>query len=68
MTRKFSVFAAAFVVTTGLFWAWMLTSPQVSEAAPNVGINVSQLNASANLPSFDDTYLRHLGVLDTLRR
>jgi hypothetical protein len=46
----------------------MLTSPQVSEAAPNVGINVSQLNASANLPSFDDTYQRHLGVLDTLRR
>jgi hypothetical protein len=68
MTRKFSVFAAAFVVTTGLFGAWMLTSPQMSEAAPNVGINVSQLNASANLPSFDDIYQRHLGVLDTLRR
>ena len=44
MTRTFSVFAAAFVVTTGLFGAWMLTSTQVSEAAPNVGINISQLN------------------------
>jgi hypothetical protein len=68
MTRKFSVFAASFVVATGLFGAWMLTSAKVSEAAPNVGINVSQLDAPVNLPSFDDTYQRHLGVLDTLRR
>ena len=68
ITRKFSLIAAAFFVANGLFGAWMLTSPKVSEAAPNVGINVSQLNAPVNLPSFDDTYQRHLGVLDTLRR
>ena len=26
------------------------------------------LNAPRDLPSFDDSYQRHLGVLDTLRR
>jgi hypothetical protein len=26
------------------------------------------LNASRDLPSFDNTYQRHTGVLDTLRR
>jgi hypothetical protein len=39
----------------------------VSEAAINPGIDVSQieLNASKNLPSFDDKYQQHIGVLDT---
>jgi hypothetical protein len=70
MTRKILLFAAAFVVATGLFGARMLTSPPVSEAATSLGINVGQieLNAPENLPSFDDTYQRHIGVLDTLRR
>jgi hypothetical protein len=70
MTRTFSLIAAAFVVATGLFGARMLTSPPVSEAATNPGIDVGQItfNAPNNLPSFDDTYQRHLGVLDTLRR
>ena len=70
MTRTFSLIAAAFVVATGLFGARMLTSPPVSEAAMNLGINVGQIefNAPENLPSFDDTYQRHIGVLDTLRR
>jgi hypothetical protein len=66
MTRKFSVFAASFVVATGLFGAWMLTSPPVSEAAMKPGINVSQIefNAPKNMPSFDDKYQRGTGVLD----
>jgi hypothetical protein len=36
----------------------------------NPGIDAGQLtsNASKNMPSFDDKYQRHLGVLDTLRR
>jgi hypothetical protein len=35
----------------------------------NPGINAGQLTySSKNMPSFDDGYQRHLGVLDTLRR
>jgi hypothetical protein len=68
MTRKFSLFAASFVVATGVFGAWMLTAP-VSEAAVKPGVDVSQIEfgASKNMPSFDDKYQRHIGVLDTLR-
>ena len=66
MTRKFSLFAASFVVATGVFGAWMLTSPPVSEAALNTGIDVTQIefNAPKNLPSFADKYQRGTGVLD----
>jgi hypothetical protein len=68
MTRKFSLFAASFVVASGVFGAWMLTSPPVSEAALKPGIDVSQIefNAPKNMPSFDDKYQRGTGVLDTL--
>jgi hypothetical protein len=41
MTR---VFAASIVVAIGLFGAWMLTSPPVSEAAVKHGIGVSQID------------------------
>ena len=36
----------------------------------NPGINTSQItfDSPKNMPSFDDRYQRHLGVLDTLRR
>jgi hypothetical protein len=68
--RTFSLVAASFVVATGLFWAWMLTSPPVSEAATNYAADIAAIafNAPKDLPSFDDTYQRHTGVLDTLRR
>ena len=57
-------------LATGLFGARMLTSPPVSEAATNPGIDVGQiaLNAPKDLPSFDDKYQMYTGVLDTLRR
>ena len=32
------------------------------------GINVAQIEVPKNLPSFDDRYQMHTGVLDTLRR
>jgi len=46
--------------------AWMLTSPSVSEAALNTGVDVTQIefNVPKNLPSFDDKYQRGTGVLD----
>jgi hypothetical protein len=65
MTRKFSVFAASFVVAS-VVGAWMLITPTVSKAALNPGVDVTQIefNAPKNLPSFDDKYQRGTGVLD----
>jgi hypothetical protein len=50
----------------------VLTPPvsvPVSVAAESQGINIEQvaLNAPKNLPNFDDTYQRHMGVLDVLK-
>ena len=66
MTRKFSVFTASFVVATGLFGV-TLTSSTIAEAAVKPSVDLSQIdfNTPANLPSFDDKYQRHMGVLDT---
>ena len=66
MTRKFGVFAASFVVATGLFGTWTLTSSTVAEAAIKPGVDVSQIefNTPKNIPSFDDKYQRGTGVLD----
>ncbi|MET0527606.1 MAG: hypothetical protein ABW003_04545 [Microvirga sp.] len=66
--RTFSMFAVSFVVATGLFGARMLTSPPVTQAASNSGINVAQVEVPNNLPSFEDKYQLYTGVLDTLRR
>jgi hypothetical protein len=67
MTRKFGVFAASFVVASGLFGTWTLTSSTVAEAAIKPGVDVSQIEfkARTNLQSFDDKYQRNIGVLDT---
>jgi len=61
------VFPASFVVAAGLFGALMLTSSTASEAAVKPSVDVSQIefNAPTNLPSSDDKYQRHIGVLDT---
>jgi len=44
----------------------MLTTPTVSKAALNPGVDLTQIefNAPKNLPSFDDKYQRGTGVLD----
>ncbi len=73
MTKKtknrLAFLAASLAVATGLFWAKILISPPVTMAAPNQGIDAAQIarNASKNIPSFDDLYQRHTGVLDVLR-
>ena len=64
--RTLSVIAATLVIATGLFWARMLISPPVAEAAMDKGIDVAEIVVPKGLPSFDDTYQRHTGVLDTL--
>jgi len=56
-------------VAIGIFTARMLISPPVTMAATNQGIDVAQtaFNAPKDLPSFDASYQRHTGVLDTLK-
>ena len=46
--RRLSLFAAAFAVATGAFWATMLTSPPVTEAA-NPGFSLLELHRNAPL-------------------
>ena len=67
--RKLSLIAASLAVAIGIFAARMLISPPLTMAATNQGINVAQmaLDAPRDLPSFDATYQRHTGVLDTLK-
>ena len=55
MTKgKLSLIVASLAVATGLFWARMLISPPISEAATNAGVDPGQItrNASTNLPTF----------------
>ena len=70
MTKKnLSPIAASIVVASGIFVGKMLLSPPETQAAPQ-GIDTHQmtLSASKNLPSFDDTHQRYLGVLDVLAK
>jgi len=68
--RNLSLLGASIALATGLFWAKVLIAPQVTEAAVVAGLDPEQISITAgrNLPSFDDTYQRHMGVLDTLKR
>jgi hypothetical protein len=67
--RKLSLIVSSFALATGIFTAGMLISPPVTMAVSNQGIDVARMafNAPIDLPSFDATYQRHTGVLDTLR-
>ena len=66
--RNLSLLAASIAVATGLFWAKVLIAPNLTEAATVNGIDPDQvaLAAPKEMPSFDDKYQRHMGVLDTL--
>ena len=67
MKNTFFALAATFAIATG-FVGFMVTTP-VSQAATPQGIDIKELAATTpkNLPSFDDKYQRHLGVLDVLK-
>ena len=70
MTRnKLTLLAAPLAVAMGLFWANILTFPPVTMAAPNQSLDIDAMHRAApgNLPSFDDVYQRHTGVLDVLK-
>ena len=69
MTRKsLSLLKVSIVAAFGMFVAKVLIAPNVTEAASTVGIDPEQItfSVSRDLPSFDDKYQRHMGVLDTL--
>ena len=66
--RNLSLLGASLAVATGLFWAKVLIAPNITEAAMVSGLDPDQISlaAGSNLPSVDDKYHRHMGVLDTL--
>ena len=66
--RNLSLLGASLLVATGLFWAKILIAPNVTEAAMIAGVDPEQMSITAGrgLPSFDEKYQRHMGVLDTL--
>ena len=69
MTRnKLTLLAASFAVAMGLFWANILTSPPVTQAATIQSLDIDAMHRAApgGLPVFDDVYQRHTGVLDVL--
>ena len=67
MTKKLFGFAAVLVVAAGLFGVKMLLAPPVTLAAPSQGLSSNlALSTPKDLPSFDDKFQRHLGVLDVL--
>ena len=47
--RRVSLFGAALAVATGAFWAIMLTSPPVTEAAATPGFSIHELHLKAPL-------------------
>jgi len=70
-TRLAQTSAVATAIAVGVFWAALVVSPKPTEADESrAEVSPTQLMLSAprDLASFDDTYQRHTGVLDTLRR
>ena len=61
--------AAAIALAIGVFWLSLVASPKPTEAGASLQTDPEQItrNAPRDLPSFDGTYQRHTGVLDTLR-
>ena len=68
MTKKLIGVAVVLLVGAGLFGVKLSIAPPVTLAATTSSIDVNQIARSAptDLPSFDDRYQRHLGVLDVL--
>jgi len=61
--------AAVTAMTVATFWLALVASPKPVEAGAAVtGLDPEQIALSGprDLPSFDDTHQRHMGVLDTL--
>jgi hypothetical protein len=70
--RVLEISGAAMAVAVGVFGASLVASPAPTKASTYSMAQMDPmqmtLNAPRDLPSFDNTYQRHTGVLDTLRR
>ena len=71
MTRFPKMFAVSgMAMATAIGLSWVVASPAPTNASTYVAaqIDPDQMtrNAPRDLPSFDQTYQRHLGVLDVL--
>ena len=60
--RTISMMAISLAVATGLFWARMLTSPPVAEAAMDNGIDVAEIVVPKGMPSFTILIEAHRGA------
>jgi hypothetical protein len=61
--------AAVTAIAVAAFWFGLVASPKPVEAgagAPGLDPEQIALGGSRELPTFDDTYQRHMGVLDRL--
>ena len=70
MTRtKLTLIVASVAAAVSLWGVKILIAPPISQAAITASIPVEQLtlNGPKNLPYFEDSYQRHLSVLDTLK-
>jgi hypothetical protein len=67
-TRVVEGSVALAVVAVAVFWAALLVpkTPEADEPAPQIDPTKLTLDAPRSLPSFDDTYRRHTGILDVL--
>jgi hypothetical protein len=70
--RVLEISGAAMAVAVGLFGASLVVSPAPTKASTHALAQIDPvqmtINAPRDLPSFDASYQRHIGVLDTLRR
>ena len=68
-TRIFGASAAASVVAVALFWFSLLASPQPTRAGMDpatIDPEALVANTPTNLPTFEERYQRHIGILDKL--
>jgi hypothetical protein len=71
-SRSMKLLGASAIVSAaaiGIFWLGLLGAPKPVEASVSpTGLDPNQiaLGTARDLPSFDATYERHMGVLDTL--
>jgi hypothetical protein len=70
-TRVVETSAALTLLAVAVFWTALIGSPRSTEADQrDIQVNPTQLTLDAprDLPSFEDKFQRHTGVLDTLAR
>jgi hypothetical protein len=68
-TRIFGASAVASAVAIALFWFGILASPQPTRAGMDpatIDPEALVANLPTNLPTFEERYQRHIGILDRL--